>query len=197
MPLKASQNRATAHGLVSQAKQKAPREPVTAYGLKIFARAAVRYRPEAPQKRNDMPEQLDLFGWKPPQQEQPTVKTANTEGLPAYDPNAFHHIYEIKKNGEREWVDSYNSEFCVKYAMEIFYCNLKHKSSFDLQNIREANKAVKISESMRSVILELDGHLYICSCKPGTTVIEGKDGSRFDYQPFRPHGHKEDLYLIK
>lgn len=54
MPLKASQNRATAHGLVSQAKEKAPREPVTAYGLKIFARAAVRYRPEAPTSNDIM-----------------------------------------------------------------------------------------------------------------------------------------------
>lgn len=133
-----------------------------------------------------MPEQLDLFGWKPPQQEQPTLKTADIEGLPAYDPNAFHHIYEIKEDGEMEWVDSYTSKFSVKYAMEIFYCNMKHKSSFDMRNRKEAQQAIKVSESMRSVTLELNGHLYICTSKPGISVIEGKNGSKFDYEPWRP-----------
>ena len=106
--------------------------------------------------------------------------------MPPYDPNAFHHIYEIKENGEREWVDSYTSKFSVKYAMEIFYCNLKHKSSFDMRNRREAQQTIKVSESMRSVTLELNGHLYICTSKPGSSVVEGKNGSKFDYEPWRP-----------
>ena len=103
-----------------------------------------------------------------------------------YDPNVFHHIYEIKDDGEREWVDSYTSEFSVKYAMEIFYCNKKHKSTFDMRNRKEAQQAIKVSESLRSVTLELDGHLYICTSKPGKSVIEGKNGSKFDYEPWRP-----------
>ena len=114
------------------------------------------------------------------------VNTERAEFMPPYDPNAFHHIYEIKENGEREWVDSYTSELSVKYAMEIFYCNLKHKSSFDMRNRKEAQQAIKVSESMRSVTLELDGHLYICTSKPGKSVVEGKNGSKFDYEPWRP-----------
>lgn len=132
-----------------------------------------------------MPQQLELFRTplKPTKQ---VVNTERAESMPPYDPNAFHHIYEIKENGEREWVDSYSSELSVQYAMEIFYCNLKHKSSFDLSNRREAQQAIKVSESMRSVTLELDGHLYICTSKPGNTAIEGKNGSKFDYKPWRP-----------
>jgi hypothetical protein len=132
-----------------------------------------------------MPQQLELF--RTPQK--PTEQVVNTErakAVPPYDPNAFHHIYEIKENGEREWVDSYTSKFSVKYAMEIFYCNLKHKSSFDLNNRKEAQQAIKVSESMRSVTLELNGHLYICTSNPCETVIEGKNGSKFDYKPWRP-----------
>ena len=132
-----------------------------------------------------MPQQLELFKTPP----KPTKQVTNTErryDTTKYDPNAFHHIYEIKENGEREWVDSYTSEFSVKYAMEIFYCNMKHKSSFDMRNRKEAQQAIKLSESMRSVTLELGGHLYICTSKPGKSVIEGKNGSKFDYEPWRP-----------
>lgn len=111
------------------------------------------------------------------------IKINNTA---PYDPNAFHHIYEIKDDGERELVASYTSKFSVKYAMEIFYCNLKHRSSFQLNNRREAQRAIKVSKSMRSVILEFDGHLYICTCKPGKSVVEGKNCSKFDYEPYRP-----------
>jgi hypothetical protein len=132
-----------------------------------------------------MPQQLELFRTPP----EPTKQATDTESryeTTKYDPNAFHRIYEIKDNGEREWVDSYTSELSVKYAMEIFYCNLKHRSSFDIYNIKEARQAIKVSKSMRSVTLELYGHLYICTCKPGKSVIEGKNASKFDYKPWRP-----------
>ncbi len=132
-----------------------------------------------------MPQQLELFKTPP----EPTKQVTNTErryDTAPYDPNAFHHIYEIKDDGEREWVDSYTSELSVKYAMEIFYCNQKHRSSFDLSNIREAQRAIKVSKSMRSVTLELNEHLYICTSKPGKSVVEGKNGSKFDYEPWRP-----------
>lgn len=117
-----------------------------------------------------MPQQLELF-------RTPTTK---------YDPNTFHRIYEIKDDGEMEWVDSYSSKFSVQYAMEIFYCNKRHLNFFDVNNISKAKEAVKISKTMRSVILELDGHTYICSSKHGIPVMEGINGSKFDFKPFRP-----------
>lgn len=100
--------------------------------------------------------------------------------------NEFHRIYEMKENGEMEWVDSYSSKFSVQYAMEIFYCNKRHLAFFDMNNINKAREAIKISKTMRSVILELDGHTYICSSKHGNTVIEGISCSKFDFKPFRP-----------
>jgi hypothetical protein len=135
-----------------------------------------------------MEQQLDLFGWEPPKpkQKEPEVTKADLEGLPPYDPNAFHRIYEMKENGEREWVDSYTSKYSVQYAMKIFYCNLMHWNFFDLNRLEAAHKVLKMSESMRSITIEHEGHLYICTAKPGTTVIEGIGNSRFDYRPFKP-----------
>jgi hypothetical protein len=93
---------------------------------------------------------------------------------------------EMKENGEREWVDSYTSKYSVQYAMKIFYCNLMHWNFFDLNRLEAAHKVLKMSESMRSITIEHEGHLYICTAKPGTTVIEGIGNSRFDYRPFKP-----------
>lgn len=137
--------------------------------------------------RRKMSKQLDLFGWEPPKQTAPPepIPKHNLDGLPPYDPNAFHRVYEIKADGSREWVDSYTSKYSIEYTMQIFYCNLRKWNFFDKNNLRKAKEDIKVSDTLRSVILEYDGHTYICTAKPGNSVIEGVSYSKFDFEPIR------------
>lgn len=127
--------------------------------------------------------QLDLFGYKPPKKEKPAAQQATDikSNLPAYDPNAFHRVYEIKPDGSREWVDSYSATFSAYYAMQLFYCN-RHKLRFFYKpDLKRAAEHISISKSLLSVMLEEDSSVFIITSKKGTTAREGISGSMYEY----------------
>lgn len=134
------------------------------------------------------PEQLDLFGWKPPKakgktEAQPKI---DIENLPPYDPNAFHRVYEIKPDGSREWVDSYLAKFSAYYAMQLFYCNRHGLRFFYKPDLKRAADNITVSESLLSVMYEENGSVFIITAKKGQTVREGISGSKYEYNAFIP-----------
>lgn len=128
--------------------------------------------------------QLSLFDFdEPKQEESQSVKQREPLNNPDYNPDLFHRIYEIKPDGTREWVNSYLAKFSPYYVMQLWYCHL-HKFNFYYKpHLKKAAENIIIGKSMRTVILEEDGHTYIIIAKKGMNIMEGVGGSQYEYSP--------------
>lgn len=130
-------------------------------------------------------QQLNLFGWADGDKPLPPDKTEHSESLPRSNPADWHRIHELKPDGTFEWVASYSSKFSALYAMQLFWCELMKRDHFCLDDLLKAKEAIVVGKTGRSVILELEGHTYTCHAKRGKSVIEGINGSKYDYKRFK------------